>query len=131
MRPFIIHHLKQVPGETVEGLIAKALADEQVDKFWSKLDQDDIESAIDFNYFLRIIKENWLIKRNRRNYGFAQRLNGDMTIQSRLWLIREGRNSCEHRGKKDLDSEFVRMNLFHITELHRLSHLPPCRYEIV
>ncbi len=118
MRLFISHYLKQVPGETVEDLIGSALADEQADKFWEKLDEDnDIESAIDFSYFPLIVKKNWLIIRNRRNYGFAQRFNEDMTVQSMLWLIKEGRNSCEHRGKKDLDSEFVRMNLFLIADV--------------
>ena len=118
MRPFIIHYLKQVPGETVADLIGEALTDEQADKFWEKLDEDnDIESAIDFSYFPLIIKNKWLIIRNRRNYGFAQRFNEDMTVQSMLWLIKEGRNSCEHRGKKDLDSEFVRINLFLIADV--------------
>ncbi|MCY4552991.1 MAG: hypothetical protein OXC79_04910 [Candidatus Poribacteria bacterium] len=118
MRPFIIHYLKQVPGEAVEDLIGHALTDEQADKFWEKLDENnDIESAIDFSYFPLIIKNSWLIIRNRRNYGFAQRFNEDMTVQSMLWLIKEGRNSCEHRGKKDLDSEFVRMNLFLIADV--------------
>ena len=51
MRPFIIHYLKRIPGETVEDLIGDALKDEQADKFWEILDKDnDIESAIDFNY---------------------------------------------------------------------------------
>ena len=118
MRPFVIHHLKQVPGKTVEDLIAKALPDEQVDMFWAKLDKDDdIESAIDFSYFPLIIKENWLIKQNRRNYGFAQRFNGDIDIQSMLWLIKKGRNYCEHRGTKDLDSELVRVNLFFLADV--------------
>ena len=118
MRPFIIHYLKQVPGETVENLIGHALTDEQADKFWEKWDEDnDIESAIDFSYFPLIIKNRWLITRNRRNYGFAQRFNEDMTVQSMLWLIKEGRNACEHRGKKDLDSEFVRINLFLIADV--------------
>ena len=118
MRPFIIHYLRQVPGETVEDLIGHALTDEQAGKFWEELDKDnDIESAIDFSYFPLIIKNRWLIIQNRRNYGFAQRFNEDMIVQSMLWLIKEGRNSCEHRGKKDLDSEFVRINLFLIADV--------------
>ena len=118
MRPFVIHHLKQVPGEIVENLIADALTDEQMDKFLGKLDEDDdIGSAIDFNHFPLIIKNNWLIIRNERNYGFAQRFNEDMDVQSMLWLIRKSRNSCEHRGTKDLDSEFVRVNLFYLADV--------------
>ena len=118
MRSFVVHHLKQVPGEEIGNLIAASLNDEQIDMFWRKLDEhDDIESAIDFNYFPPIIKENWLLKQYRRDYGFAQRFNADMTVQNRLWLIKEGRNSCEHRPAKDLDSEFVRTHLFLIAEV--------------
>ena len=38
MRPFIIHYLKQISGETVEDLIGDALKGEQADKFWEILD---------------------------------------------------------------------------------------------
>ena len=131
MRPFIIHHLKQVPGENVENLIAEALDDRQADDFWRKLDEDnDIESAIDFSYFPLIIKENWLIKQNRRNYGFAQRFDGDMTVQSKLWLIREGRNACEHRPAKDLDREFVQTHLFLIAEVLSKINRPDQQHEV-
>ncbi len=131
MRPFIIHYLKQVPGETVEDLIGQALTDEQADKFWEELDKDnDIESAIDFSYFPLIIKNRWLIIQNRRNYGFAQRFNQDMTVQSMLWLIKDGRNSCEHRGKKDLDSEFVRINLFLIADVLGKINRPDKQHEV-
>ena len=117
MRPFILHYLKRVPGETVKYLIQDALKDEQADDFWEKLDEDDdIESAIDFSYFPLIIRGNWIIP-NKRNYGFAQQFKKDMNVQSALWLIRQGRNACEHRGTKDLDSEFVRINLFLIADV--------------
>ena len=110
MRPFIVYHLKRVKGETVENLIEDALEPDQADKFWEKLDEDDdIESAIDFSYFPQIIQRQW-------KNAFGQRFNWDMNFQSILWLIRKGRNSCEHRGKKDLDSESVRMNLFLIAD---------------
>ena len=118
MRPFVIHHLKQVPGEKVEDLIGEALTNEQIDQFWGKLDEDDdIESAIDFSYFPLIIKNNWSIIRNERNYGFAQQFNKDIDIQNMLWLIKKGRNYCEHRGTKDLDSELVRVNLFFLADV--------------
>lgn len=118
MRPFIINHLKQVPGEKVEDLIEKALTDDQLYEFQRVLDEtDDIESAIDFSYFPLIVRDNWIIPRNNRKYGFAQWFDRDMTVQNMLWLIKDGRNACEHRGTKDLNSEFVRMNLFLIAEV--------------
>ena len=111
MRPFIVHHLKQVQGEKVENLIEDALDLDQADKFWEKLDEDDdTESAIDFSYFPQIIQRQW-------KNAFGQRFNWDLNFQSMLWLIRKGRNSCEHRGKKDLDSESVRMNLLLIADV--------------
>ena len=111
MRPFVVHHLKQVQGEAVEYLIEETLADKQVDKFWKILDETgDVKSAIDFSYFPLIIRDHW-------RHVFAQRFNNDMIVQSMLWLIRDGRNSCEHRGTKDLDFEFVRTNLFLIADV--------------
>ncbi len=119
MRPFIIDHLKKVPGEKVEDLIADGLTDEQENEFWQILGQndDDIESAIDFNYFPLIVQRNWSIIRSYRECGFAQWFAGDMSVQNRLWLIKEGRNACEHRGTKDLDSELVRTLLFLVAEV--------------
>ena len=117
MRPFIVRHLRRVPGETPEDLIANALSHQQADQFWAILDKrGDIESAIDFSYFPPIIQKNWIIEQNRHNYGFAQQFDSDMTFQSRLWLIREGRNIGEHEDTK-IDSEFVRTHLFHIAEV--------------
>jgi predicted nucleic acid-binding Zn-ribbon protein len=110
MRSFIIHHLKQVKGERVEDLIEDALHDNQVDKFVEMLDEHkDVELAIDFNHIPQIIKVHW-------NHIFAQKFDNDLVNQSRLWLIRQGRNSCEHRGP-DLDPEFTRTHLFIIAEL--------------
>ena len=115
MRPFIIHHLKRVlrSGEKVEDLIADALKGEKKDEFWRTLEAtDDTASAIDFSYFPLIISDSWTW-----NNVFAQQFNRDLNVQSMLWLIKKGRNSCEHRGTKDLDSELVRMNLYLIADV--------------
>ena len=111
MRPFIIRQLKQVRGEKIEDLISRILKPKQRDEFQRVLNEtDDIESAIDFSYFPHIIEKHW-------SAAFVQRFDEDLKFQSMLWLIREGRNSCEHRGTKDLNSEFVRVNLFLISEV--------------
>jgi hypothetical protein len=111
MRSFIIYHLRQVKGERVEDLIEDALHDNQVEKFIQMLEEhNDVGSAIDFSYIPQIIKKYW-------NNVFSQKFGGDLVAQSILWLIRKGRNSCEHRGKKDLDPEFTRAHLFIIAEL--------------
>ena len=131
MRPFIIHHLKKVPGETVKNLIAKTLTDEQKDKFWAILDKEDnIEAAIDFNYFPLIVRDNWIIEENNRQYGFGHWFDWDMTVQNMLWLIKEARNACEHRGTKDLDFEFVRINLFLIADVLGKINRPNQQHEV-
>lgn len=131
MRPFIIHHLKKVPGETVETLIAKTLTDEQKDKFWAILDKEDnIEAAIDFNYFPLIVRDNWIIEQNNRQYGFGHWFDWDMTVQNMLWLIKDARNACEHRGTKDLDFEFVRINLFLIADVLGKINRPNQQHEV-
>ena len=124
MRPFIIRQLKKVQGRTVEDLIAGALDDRQADDFWEKLDEDnDIESAIDFSYFPPIIHARW-------EDVFGQRFKWDMTVRNMLWLIKDGRNSCEHRGRKDLDSEFTRMHLFLIAAVLGKINKPNEKHEV-
>lgn len=130
MRPFIMRHLRKVPGEKPEDLIVRTLSDQQADQFWTTLDKgSDIESAIDFSYFPAIIQKNWLIERNRQNYGFNQQFDADMTFQSRLWLIREGRNIGEHEDTK-VDSEFVRIHLFLIGEVLNKINEPDRQSEV-
>lgn len=130
MRPFIVRHLRKVPGEKPEGLIARALSDQQADQFRATLTKgNDIESAIDFSYFPAIIQKNWLIEQNRQNYGFNQQFDADMTFQSRLWLIRGGRNIGEHEDTK-IDSEFVRIHLFLIGEVLNKINEPDRQSEV-
>ena len=110
MRAFIIHHLKQIRGEKVENLIEDVLYDNQVNQFRQMLDKHkDIGLAIDFTYIPHIIKEYW-------KDDFADKFEDNLVAQNMLWLIRNGRNECEHRGH-DLDPEFTRTHLFIIAEL--------------
>lgn len=107
MRSFIVHQLRQVKGERVEDLVEYALYDNQVDKYQQMLDDhNDVGSAIDFNFIPQIIKYHW--------DKFEQKFDGDLVAQNMLWLIRKGRNSCEHIGKNDLDYEFTRSHIYFI-----------------
>lgn len=111
MRPYIIHHLKRVQGENVKDLIVDSLKDNQRDEFLQNcIKQNDVASAIDFNYIPNIFNKLWQIV-------FGQLFNWDMLIQSMLWLIRDGRNICEHRGSEDLDFELTRMHLFLVANI--------------
>ena len=110
MRGFIKHHLRKVKGKTVEDLIEEALLNNQMYEFNKMLEKHkDVELAIDFNFIPRIINIHW------RNI-FEQNFNEKLIDQNRLWLIKEGRNKCEHRGS-DLDPELTRTHLNIIAEL--------------
>ena len=111
MRPFILRQLRRVRGAKVEELIERALGDRQVDAFRQRLtENNDIESAIDLNYFPQVFRENW-------RGAFAQHFKDDMTVQSTLWLINKARNLVAHPGKRDIDAEYTRARLYDITEL--------------
>ncbi len=114
MRPYIVHNLKQVKGEQVEDLIEEALKDNQIDNFHDGLeDHDDVGSAIDINHIPQIIKKHW-------SNVFGQKFDWKLVVQSVFWLIRDGRNICEHRGSKDLDFEFTRTYLYLISCILRV-----------
>ena len=111
MRPFIVRQLRRVRGARVEELIERGLGDRQVEAFYQSLDENnDIESALDLNYFPQVLRENW-------RGAFAQHFRDDMTVQSTLWLINKARNLVAHPGKQDIDAEYTRARLYDITDL--------------
>ena len=111
MRPFIIRQLKRVQGTSVEELIERGLGDRQADEFYRKLDENnDIESAIDLNYFPRVIRDNW-------RGAFFQQFNGDPSVQNMLWLIKTARDQIAHPGTQDIEGEYTRVHLYHIADL--------------
>ena len=111
MRPFIVRQLRRIQGATVEELIERGLGDRQADEFYRRLDEnDDIESAIDLNYFPRVIRDNW-------RAAFAQQLNDDPSVQNMLWLIKTARDQIAHPGTQDIDAEYTRARLYDITDL--------------
>ena len=114
MRSFIIHNLRQVKGENVEQLIEKVLYDNQIEQFRQMIkEHNDIGSAIDFTYIPHIIKDYW-------EDIFSNKFENDLVAQNMLWLIRKGRNKCEHRATKDLDIEFTRTHLYLISDILRI-----------
>ncbi len=110
MRSFIVHNLRQVQGGNVQQFIEDVLYDNQIDQFRQMLDEhDDICLAIDFTYIPHIIKIYW-------EEVFAHKFENDLVAQNMLWIIRKGRNKCEHRAK-DLDIEFAQTHLFLISDI--------------
>ena len=111
MRPFIVRQLRRVPGASVEELIGRGLGDRQADEFYRKLSENnDIESAIDLNYFPKVIRDNW-------RAAFAQQFKNDLTVQSTLWLIKTARDQIAHPGTQDIEAEYTRVHLYHIADL--------------
>ena len=111
MRPFIVRQLRRVPGESVEELIERGLGNRQVEEFNRRLTENgDIESAIDLNYFPKVIRDNW-------RGAFAQYFNGDLTVQSTLWLVKTARDQIAHPGTQDIEAEYTRVHLYHIADL--------------
>ena len=111
MRPFILRQLRRVQGATVEELIERGLGGRQADEFYQRLaENSDIESAIDLNYFPRVVRDNW-------RGAFAQHFNDDPSVQNMLWLIKTARDQIAHPGTQDIDAEYTRARLYDITDL--------------
>ena len=111
LRSFIVRCLKKVQGTQVEDVIRNALNDRQAEQFSQNLRQnDDIEAAIDINDFPLLINRNW-------HDIFREQFDGEMTVQNRLWLIKEARDKAAHPGQQDMDAEYVRTNLYQIVDV--------------
>lgn len=112
MRPFIVRHLRQVPGATVEEAIKRSLPDRKVVYFQQNLGNKggNIAASIDVNDFPHLVQRNW-------HETFAAPFNNASTIRPSLWLIADGRNQTAHPGDSDLETEYVRTQLFHIADL--------------
>lgn len=110
MRSFIVRCLKKVQGTQVEDVIRDALNDRQAAQFSQNLRRNDnIEAAIDINDFPPLISRNYDI--------FREQFDGDMTVQNRLWLIKDARDKAAHPGQQDMDAEFVQNNLYQIADV--------------
>ena len=112
MRPFIVRHLRQVPGATVEEAVKRSLPDRKVVYFEQNLGNKggNIAASIDVNDFPHLVQRNW-------RDTFAMPFNNANTITHALWLIADGWNQTAHPGDSDLETEYVRTQLFHIADL--------------
>lgn len=112
LRPLIYQRLRQIPGKAVEELIEDALRNsKEPNRFWEQFGKTgDVEASIDFCHLPHIINIYW-------DKVFKQPFGDDICIRNTSWVIRDGRNTCEHRGKEDLDPEFVRAHLFLIADI--------------
>ena len=122
MRPFLIRCLKRVPKTTVEVAVKRSLSQHHADTFARDFQSsNDLASAIDVNYFPHLVQRNW-------RDAFAIELSGGKSIQSELWLISAARNQVAHPGTQDLEEDFTRVHLYHIsTVLGTINAVEPKR----
>jgi predicted AAA+ superfamily ATPase len=112
MRPFIVNSLRRVRGRTLEEVLYDSLP-RQAHEFQERLGANggNVEAVIDITHFPALVSKNW------RGEVFGRQFGGDMTVQNLLYLITQARNHVMHPSTEDLESEYVRVSLFHISDV--------------
>ena len=99
MRPFIVRHLKRVPGKKAEECIKNALRDGQYNQFEQNiLDGRSTEESIDISDFPWIVKNYW-----SEVFSYSFKPGGE--TRDTLHKIAEARNMVSHPGNEDIDVE--------------------------
>lgn len=111
MRPFLIHHLRQVPGRGVDDAIRQALRDNQVNQFEDNLRRGrSTEESIDVNDFPELVRVYW-------REVFSRIFPGDRVVRNRLYDIRTVRDEVSHPDASDLDEEKTRVHIYMIADV--------------
>ncbi len=111
MRPFLVHHLKQVPGKHLEDAVRQSLRDNQANQFAQNLrNGKTIEESIDVNDFPEMVNTYW-------RDVFANRFSGDRVIRNRLHDIKAIRDEASHPGAADLDEEKTRAHIYMVADV--------------
>lgn len=112
MRPFIVRALKRIRGKTLENAVYDSLSPKQASQFKTNLHNNggNIEAAIDIGDFPKLIIGNW-------QQVFSQQFRGNMNVRNLLYIITEARNKVSHPLTEDLDTEYVRVVLYHIADV--------------
>ena len=111
MRPFLVHHLRQVPGRRAEEAIKQALRDNQANQFDQNLRNGrSIEESIDINDFPELVRTHW-------RDVFSSRFPGDRNFQNRLYEIKTIRDEASHPGAGDLDEEKTRVHMYMVADV--------------
>ena len=101
MRPFIVRHLKRVPGGKVRDLIEAALREDPYNYFLRNLNEGrSLEEAIDVDDFPWIVKAYWQDE-------FRHVFGMDFGAQDSLFSIAKARNKASHPAGNDIELEYV------------------------
>lgn len=110
MRPFLIRELKKQRGVKPEEAIRQSLPLASQDQFAKNLQSGGaLEAAIDVNDFPHVVQRN--------RDAFHSCLERDRSFTNKLWLVKDGRDKVSHPSPQDLDSEYVRTQLFLIADV--------------
>lgn len=111
MRPFLLRHLKRMPGLTVEHAIRRSLLDTQCNRFDDNLRAGrSVGDSIDTGEFPQIVKSLW-----RDVFRDAFHSNGD--VRGTLYRIAEARNQVSHPESQDVDLEYAISRLGDIVDV--------------
>ena len=111
MRPFIVRHLKRIPGRQVEDCIKSAFRDERYNQFEKDMREGrSVEDAIDVNDFPWIVKAHWY---DVFHIFFKQ---GD-GVRDSLLAISNARNRVAHPERQDIDLEYAERRLDNIASV--------------
>ena len=112
MRPFLVRHLRRVPGRRgAEDAIRYSLKDRRVDEFDRLLAQTGkVEDAIDVNDFPSLVQTYW-------REVFQGEFGGNHSVKNAMWMATEARNTVAHPGTPDLEYDFALAHLYHIADV--------------
>ena len=111
MRPFLLRHLKRMPGLKAEHAIKRSLLDAQCNRFDDNLRAGrSVEDSIDTGEFPQIVKSLW-----RDLFRDAFHSNSD--ARDMLYRIAEARNQVSHPESQDVDVEYAISRLSDIADV--------------
>ena len=111
MRPFLVHHLRRVPGKRLEEAIGQALRDSQRIQFEDNLRKgNSIEDSIDVGDFPELVASFW-------RSVFSDIFLRDRSALNYLYEIRNIRDEAAHPNSADLDAEKTRTHIYMVTKV--------------
>ena len=111
MRPFLIHHLRQVLRRRLEEPIRQALRGKQVNQFDQNIRSGrSAEESIDINDFPELVRAYW-------RDVFSNRFPGDRIIQNRLYEIKSIRDEASHPEASDVEEEKTRAHIYMVADV--------------
>ena len=111
MRPFLVHHLRRVPGKRLEEAIGQALGGNRYSQFEANRRMgNSIEESIDIGDFPELVNCFW-------SNVFSDVFMGDRAVLNWLYSIRNIRNEVAHPVSTDLDEEKTRAHIYMVADI--------------